>query len=141
MKNLFINVFVLALGFSAVGAQASSLDRQIEDCRGDVTCTTKILANLIEGRGGRPDHPGSSQAFSLYHDDGRCEGQNLLAVIEVGTTDAECQRKAQFVRDRVWGIGFNGGCKDISDKDFVEVCRTVGAGIIPSFDANDVKLE
>ncbi len=136
MKNMtftkFSGFLLLAGMLWSAGSIASSVDRQLDNCTGNVTCVAKVLAGLIDGSGSGGG--GSSEVVEFYHDDGRCNFESLLTVLPIGVTEAECVRRSSVITDRVWGIKYAGRCKDISDKNFLDACKLISAGAIPSFE-------
>lgn len=117
INTITIAGLVFCFGFSA---QAGPKER-IDNCGNDVGCIAKVLVDVIEyndGGGG-----GSQNYVEFYHDDGQCYSGNLIAKVPDGVSDLRCERLAEGVRDRVWGIKLYGDCMDISDSDFVSACK------------------
>lgn len=113
--GLFLSTFLMA---------RSSVDRQLDNCSGDLTCVAKVLAELIEINGSNSGgNNNSNEIVEFYSDDGRCEFDNLLKRVNFGISSDGCARAAQTVTKRVWGIKMNGVCSDISDTDFLNACN------------------
>lgn len=122
MKKFFLGLGVLSISLAMA---RSSVDRQLENCSGDLTCVSKVLAELIEsGQGGNNSVGG---IVEFYHDDGRCEMGNLLKRVRFGITSDGCARAAESVRESVWGVKVDGVCSNISDTSFVDACNRYAA--------------
>ncbi len=115
-------------GIFSIGAleASSSVDRQLENCGSNLTCVAKVLAELIENNGTSSGNT-TGEIVEFYHDDGRCELDNLMKRVRFGITSEGCQRAAQGVTKNVWGVRVNGVCSDISDTDFLSACTKYAA--------------
>ncbi len=116
MNKLNFSFLLMGMTLTSVLFAASSVDRKIDTCNGNITCIAKVLAELIDSKGN------SSSIVEFYKDDGHCEFDNLLARMPLGSSTEQCQKKAESVKNRVWGIKIEGVCRDISDMDFVDAC-------------------
>lgn len=149
MKQVSINfarkkVFSVGSGlllalFAFGGVQASANPYQeIEACGQDVACVGKVLARMIQRNGGGG---GSQGGVTFFHDDGRCESDELIAFVPFGISEAECERRGRIITTRVWGVKFQGDCKDVRDKNFVDACKIVSAGAIPQSPRGETELK
>jgi len=127
MCLLFVVLF-----YATTSIARSSADDRIDNCSGNVTCIAKVLAELIQGDGDHGGGGGSTESVEFYHDDGKCEFDELITVVRIGISESECERRAPAIRDRVWGIKYAGRCKNISDKNFIDACKMISLGVIPS---------
>lgn len=127
MKNYKLKFGVFLSFFSGVVLFASSsVDRKLDECRGDITCMSKVLAQLIEDTAGNSNNNnnGPEEYVEFYHDDGRCDPAKLMIKVRIGTSENRCRTLATTVSDSVWGIKIEGRCSDIGDVDFMTACTT-----------------
>ncbi|MEZ4815758.1 MAG: hypothetical protein R3A80_11210 [Bdellovibrionota bacterium] len=121
MKHLILGFGMVAVGLLSA---RSSVDRELENCSGDLTCVSKVLAELIEDSADGGSHGGGSdQYIEFYHDDGQCDLSNLIKRVRFGISTSGCTQASQSVTQRVWGVKIDGVCSDISDIDFLVACN------------------
>ncbi len=90
----------------------------IDNCSGDSTCIAHVLLRAIRNNGGS----GGTNTVHFYNSD-RCDQSEYIRPVRMGISVAACEALGQRIRDRVWGIRYQGqGCVDISDKDFDDAC-------------------
>lgn len=119
--SLTISILLSAAAFADdIEKNTKNVYDEINSCGGDNTCLTRALARLIISHVGG-SAPGSGQLIYFYRSDS-C-GSNFIRHVRLGTPIDTCERLAQTISDRVWGIRYEGQpCLDISDLSFREAC-------------------
>lgn len=118
MKKFFLGLGVVTMSLAIA---RSSVDRQLDNCSGDLTCVSKVLAELIES-GQSSNNNNNGALVEFYHDDGHCQMDRLIKRVRFGISSEGCARAAESVRDSVWGVKVDGVCSNISDMNFYDAC-------------------